>query len=440
VSRIPLAIVGNGGAAAEAVLALRAHGYTGRIHLFADNEHAPYNPMLGTYLVSGRIPAGRVFPFGDRTFYEANRVTAHLGKAVTALDATRQVLATADGASYQYERCLVASGSRPSVPSVPGLREALAPGRPRFGDGLQGPKTHARRRVFTLRSLDDALSLKEAVDELRSRPGSPARAAVLGASFAGVKVATVLHDLGMRVSLIESESHILPTCAHVDCARLMEAHLLADGYELRLGAVLAAVEIAGAAATGRNARSGMVRLHFGALPSEDIDLMVVCTGTRPALEFLLPGQVDVDEGILVDEQMRSNIPTLYAAGDAAQGKNLVSGRREIIGLWSSARYQGRTAGRCLAGMASGHPGAVPHNITHVGRMLFATVGRMDKYDRLTVRRERDSLQVRAWRDERLVGVNLLNCCRSAGVIKQAMMRAATGAATDTEATWTSFNE
>ena len=73
-SSLPITIIGNGGAAAEAVLALRANGYRGEIHLFADNQHAPYNPMLGTYLVSGRLPLERAFPFGDATaFYGATR-------------------------------------------------------------------------------------------------------------------------------------------------------------------------------------------------------------------------------------------------------------------------------------------------------------------------------------------------------------------------------
>lgn len=464
--RIPLAIVGNGGAAAEAILALRAHGYGDDIHLFADNQHAPYNPMLGTYVVSGKIPLERAFPFGDsHGFYEANRVTAHLGLAVKALDAAEQVVVTADGATHEYDRCLVASGARPSVPPVPGLREALdAPWIVSTGHGSDGDRGPSRRRgsgvVFTMRSLDDALGLKQAVDGLRSRPGPPARAAVIGASFVGVKIATVLHDLGMRVCLVESESQILPTSAHPDCARVMEAHLAEEGYELRLGAALAGVEIGGTGGTGY----GTVRLDFGALPGaavpggtagvggtggtacedgapqEDFDLAVVCTGTRPSLGFMAVGQVDMGEGILVDEQMRSSIPTLYAAGDVAQGKNLMSGRHEIIGLWSSARYQGRAAGRSLAGARSEYPGSVPHNITHVGRMLFATVGCMKDYDRATMCRERDKLQVRVWQDERLAGVNLLNCCCSAGAVKQALIKVARDADAETEVTWTSFKE
>ncbi len=168
--------------------------------------------------------------------------------------------------------------------------------------------------------------------------------------------------------------------------------------------------------------------------------MVICTGSRPALSFLTPGQVDVGDGILVDEQMRSNIDTLYAAGDAAQGKNLLSGRHEIIGLWSSARYQGRAAGRSLAGAPSDYRGSVPHNITHVGKMLFASVGCLKDYDRMATCAEGDAYQVRVWQDERLVGVNLLNCCLSAGALKQALLRAATGAVSETEATWISFSD
>jgi NADPH-dependent 2,4-dienoyl-CoA reductase/sulfur reductase-like enzyme len=454
--RVPLAIVGNGAAAAEAVLALRAHGYSGDIDLFADNVHAPYNPMLGTYLVSGAIPLERAFPFGDgRGFYGANRVTTHLEQAVVRLDALERTLTTADGLVYRYDRCLMASGARPSVPPIPGLREALA--EPLAGAGAMraevataeapGSQTAAAgdpgRRVFTLQSLDDALGLKKAVDSLRSggakwgreprgtgSPGGEApRAAVLGASFAGVKTAAVLHEMGCKVCLVEKESSILPLSAHPECARLMGAHLLDQGYELRLGATVTGV--------GTD-RSG-ARLDFGALPEEHVDLLVVCTGSRPALGFLTPGQVDVGVGILVDEQLRSNICTLYAAGDVAQGKNLLSGRHEMIGLWANARYQGRAAGRSLAGAPSEYRGSVPHNITRVGRMLFASIGCLKEYDRIETGGTGDTFQVRVWRDDRLTGVNLLNCCLDAGAMKQALLRAASGAVTETEATWTSFS-
>lgn len=420
------------------MLALRHSGYGGEIHLFADNRHPPYNPMLGTYVVSGKIPLERAFPFGDQiSFYDANEVTAHLGETVAELDAEEQTFSTVSGATFSYDRCLVATGARPAVPPIAGLREALSE------DGSD-------RRVFTLQTVDDATRLKQVaasvIAEARSGDSAP-KAAVVGASFAGVKIAAVLHGMGMRVTLVEREPSILPLSAHPDCARILERHLLEEGYDLRLGAALSAV----------TPGSGRVRLDFGALPGaadpegsggtacedqqaqETVELVVACTGNRPALSFLKQGQVNTGVGVLIDERSRSNIPTLYAAGDVAQGKNLMSGRHEIIGLWASARAQGRAAGRSMAGIASGYRGNVPSNITHVGRLLFASVGCLRDYDHIETSNRDGAYELRAWQEGRLTGINLVNRCLDAGVTKQALLRAATGATEDTEATWTSLN-
>lgn len=433
---IPIAIIGNGAAAAETVIALRAGGYSGEIHLFADNDHGPYNPMLGPYVVKEKISRERAFPFGyGRSFYDTHAVTAHVQTTVTALDPREQSFTTADGATYRYERCVLATGARPALPPIKGLREAVAdPSAP----------------VYTIQTFADALLLQEAIAGAKSRAAAearPPRAAVVGASFAGVKVADVLHELGFHVTLVEREASILPLSAHPWCARLLEEHLLREGYDLRLGAALAGVDTT----------SGRVRLDFGALPGvsdpggaggtaceesmaqDEVDLVVACTGSRPALGFLAPGSVDMGVGILVDEQMRSSIPTLYAAGDVAQGRNLLSGRHEIIGLWASARYQGRAAGRSLAGVPSGYRGSVPHNITHVGKRLFASVGCTREYDDITTCSDGESYQLRVWQDGRLAGVNLIDRCLAAGALKQGLLRAATGAVSEMEATWTSFS-
>ena len=160
-----LIIIGNGAAAAEAVLAARANGYDGEIQLFADNRHAPYNPMLGTYLVAGKIPLERAFPFGDEAaFYGANRVTAHLGEPVIHLDAE------ARGRSPLPR-------ARPTSTTAawsPPARGRLC--RPYRGSGRRSRQSEGRR-VFTIQTLDDALALKRAVDELRAGGGGAGRPA-----------------------------------------------------------------------------------------------------------------------------------------------------------------------------------------------------------------------------------------------------------------------
>jgi hypothetical protein len=112
----------------------------------------------------------------------------------------------------------------------------------------------------------------------------------------------------------------------------------------------------------------------------------------------------------------------------------------VIGLWASARYQGRAAGRSLAGAGSGYAGGVPNNITHVGDRLFASIGCFREYDQTEVLRQGHTLQVRVWLAGTLRGVNLLDCCSSAGVIRQVLLKAAGGADNGTEATWTSLND
>lgn len=465
---LPVAVIGNGAAAAEAVIALRENGFVGDIHVFADNDHAPYNPMLGTYLVAGKIPLEQAFPFGDhRAFYEANRVTFHASEPVTEIDAVARTMHTSLGATHSYDNCLVASGARPAVPPVAGLREALVlDAAQESADSANlhkhtvpaGGDERLPRRIFTIQTLGDVQGLKMAAETVCTTATREPQAAVVGASFAGVKIASVLHDMGMHVTFIEREPSILPLSAHPDCARLLERHLREEGYQLRLGAALSAVS---PQATG-------VRLDFGSLPGaaqpggmaggtacedgeaqQEVDLVVVCTGNRPSLSFMKPGQVDIGTGILVNDDMRSSIPTLYAAGDVAQGKNLLSGRHEIIGLWASARLQGRAAGRSMAGAPAEYRGGVPNNITHVGNLLFASVGCLREYDQIEISDGNGShdgatlagqhFELRAWQEGRLVGVNYVGRCLDVGVAKHALLKAAIGATQEMEATWTKFN-
>ena len=204
---LDLVIIGNGAAAAEAALAVRAAGYHGELDLFADNPHPPYNPMLGPYYVSGAISQRCCFPFGGAEFYGRNRVRTHLSDGVVELAPQQKRLTTAAGDQYSYRACLVASGAQTAFPPIP---------------GLDAPGVHA------LRSFDDAVRLKSAAAlavargaEEQRRP----RGLVLGASFAGLKVADALHDAGMDVCIVEKEPVVLPLAILPDCGALIEQHL-----------------------------------------------------------------------------------------------------------------------------------------------------------------------------------------------------------------------
>jgi nitrite reductase (NADH) large subunit len=403
---LDLVIIGNGAAAAEAALAARAAGYRGELDFFADNPHPPYNPMLGPYYVSGAIPLRHCFPFGGLEFYDRSRIRVHLDEKVVRLTPSEKRLTTDGGAEYAYGTCLVASGAQTAFPPIPGLD---SPG------------------VYGLRSCDDAVRLKEAVvlaTARATREGGRPRALVLGASFAGLKVADALHLAGMDVCIVEKEPSVLPLSVHPDCGSLIERHVREQGHELRLGVTIDTIEVE----EGRLvARLGDAVSRDGAgnasAPSvAQADLLVVCTGARANLAFLAGSEVDAEAGLIVDEHLMTSVPGLYAAGDVAQAIDPLSGSHQVVALWANARRQGRTAGRNLAGLHAEDPGCVSCNIQKVGDLLFASAGSMQEYDRLDVRPESGGLTAWAYRDGRLAGFNLLGDASPAGPLACALAR------------------
>ena len=276
--------------------------------------------------------------------------------------------------------------------------------------------------------------------------GRPPHGTVLGASFAGVKVAEVLRAVGMEVCIVEKEACVLPLAAHPDCACSIQQHLNDQGYELRLGVSLAGVERA----------DGRLVARFGGAPDEgdaasvralETDMVVVCTGSRPSIGFVARDEVAADVGLIVDEHMQTSAHGLYAAGDVAQAPNPLSGAHEVVALWPNARRQGRVAGLNMAGVHAEYPGNLPYNITHVGDLLFASAGTMREPEALDIDTTAVGVTACSFRDGRLAGFNMVGSVAAAGPLLHALARgddvrvSDAGSASEwaRRVTWTSLN-
>jgi NADPH-dependent 2,4-dienoyl-CoA reductase/sulfur reductase-like enzyme len=382
-------ILGNGGAACHAAMALRETDYTGAIHMISDRNEAAFNPMLGPYYLKGRIGWEACFPFG-LDFYKRYDIQCHFGSPVIALDAVNRTVRCGDGTTFRYRRCLTATGAAPSIPPIPGLSESS--------------------RALAIRSSASILRLKEAM-------AGAGKLVVLGASLVGLKLAEIMSSRRAQVLLVDVTDQVMPRGAHPIAAAYLQQYLEQHGVSVRLGCSLAGLEDEG----------DRVCCFFPESITEKADFIAVCTGIRPNVGFIDRSQVAMDAAILIDRHSRTSAEGLYAAGDCAQGINPLSNTREWLGTWANACYQGRAAGRHMAARPCAYPGSPPQHVSPFFDWTYAQIGDACRPG-AGIRVEtcgnpfKGAFRLLMYQDDILIGANLINDTGDIGAIKRSILR------------------
>ncbi len=388
-----IAIIGFGCAGYNGARALRASGFTGGIHVYESTQEPPANPMLTTYYVSGRLEEKEAYPFGGlESITRELNICLHSGETVRRVLPDRSIL-LADGRREAFDKILISTGARAVVPA------------------LKGP---AESRVFLMRTMDDARRMKHALEQ-----GSVQKAVVVGASMVGIKVAELLLNRGVDVTLADFAPYLFPLAAFETVARELEQRVAEKGIHFKWNAGIEGI-------TGNGAR-------FSDGEELAADLICLCIGTRANVELAAnteaaQGTVEIRRGIVVNSHMETSVPGIYAAGDCCEGLNLQTGETMIIGLWANAGAQGETAGKNMAGMTAVYPGNVVHNITHFMDMDFIGLGdpRLPG-DRITFGELSGPRYVEAVvKDKRLQCVNMIGGQEESGLFKSLLMRLFTG--------------
>jgi NADPH-dependent 2,4-dienoyl-CoA reductase/sulfur reductase-like enzyme len=309
--KFELIVVGGGLTAARAIKEYRAAGGAGRIALLTKEQALPYHrPPLSKRYLRGETEANQTL-VEPPEFYEDNDVELLLGTEVTSIDTREQAVS-----GYGYGKLLLATGALPRRPGVAGA-------------DLAG--------VHTLRSLDDSSAIREAAGRTRD-------AVVVGSGFIGMEVAASLTELGLDVTLVSRDADLF---AQLRSPEISE-HLV-NLYGRRGVEVIRGDEVQ--AFRGRS-RLDTVELRSGR--ELGAGLAVVGVGVQPAVSFLEGSEIAVGDGILVDEQFRTNVPNVFAAGDVANFYDPLFRRRRRIEHWSNANYQGAEVGKVLAGAGGGY--------------------------------------------------------------------------------------
>jgi NADPH-dependent 2,4-dienoyl-CoA reductase/sulfur reductase-like enzyme len=303
-------VVGGGLAAAKAVEELRSQGFAGRVVLLTEEPHLPYErPPLSKGYLLGDQELEKAFVH-TAPWYDEHAVELRTGTRATGLDVDGHAVLVGDE-RVGYDRLLLATGSSPR-------HLALA-------DDSGAP-------VAYLRTMDDAAALRD-----RLRDGR--RVVVVGGGWIGLEVAAAARNAGCEVTVVEALAKPLLRVLGAEVAEVFVGLHDEHGVAFRLGASISAVESADGAA--------VVLLEDGS--RLEADLLVVGVGISPNTGLAIAGGLETDNGVLVDEHLRTSHPDVFAAGDVANAFHPGLGRRIRVEHWDNAIQQGRVAARNILG-------------------------------------------------------------------------------------------
>ena len=292
------AIIGYGGAGVNAAMAMRAAGYAGRILMLSNTKTPPYSPVLTSHLAGGTKTIERCYPWTNVELEEL-KLDVVQECTVTKLLPEQHMIETSQG-SFNYTKCLVASGASP-------VRSGFV--------RMEGYEP------LVLRTLDDGKRLKEHLERPECK-----RVLVSGTSMVALKVLDACLHQGVSVTLLGRSEHILRRSALPEVAERFEQLMSDDGIDVLLNTKTIAAKIV----THENCEQVEVEFDNGAV--QVFDDIVLAHGVTPNLGFVKDGVLERDKGLLVDKNMRTSDPDVFAAGDVAQALDLTTGTQNIVGL------------------------------------------------------------------------------------------------------------
>jgi NADPH-dependent 2,4-dienoyl-CoA reductase/sulfur reductase-like enzyme len=340
-------IIGGDAAGMSAASKLKRVQPDSEIVVYEKSRYISYAACGLPYLVTRpEIEAGQLLGKTAEEFTELGIKTLLLHEVTKVMPDTKKVIIKnlATGAEFEdsYDRLMIACGARPVVPPFPGI-------------DLPG--------VVTLKTIDDGILLKSKFSQADSK-----NIIIIGGGAIGIEVAESLAASGKKIRIIEMGERILMPF-DPEIADIAHQELVQLGIELNLSEKLEAIQ--------GNGKVEKVTTDKGTYPA---DLVLMAIGVRPATEFLKDTGIRLAKNgaVIIDREMRSSLPDIYAAGDCAEVYNLLREENSYIALGTNANKCGRIAGENLAGKHKKFAGTLGSAAMKVGTLELARTGLSEK--------------------------------------------------------------
>ena len=278
------------------------------------------------------------------SFFARFRVDMRVRYEVTGIDPDKKTvsvknLVTGDEFEESYDKLILSPGARPTQPRLPGV-------------GLD--------RLFTLRTVEDTLRIKEYIDK-----NHPKSAVLAGGGFIGLELAENLRELGMEVTIVQRPRQLMNPF-DADMAAFIHAEMIRHGIKLALGHTV----------EGFEENEGGVDVLLKDEQPIHADMVVLAIGVTPDTELAKKAglKLGIKESIVVNDRMETSVPDIYAVGDAVQVRHYVTGKDALISLAGPANKQGRIAADNICGGDSRYAGSQGSSVIKVFNMTAAVTG------------------------------------------------------------------
>ena len=326
-------IIGAGPAGVVAAETLRTADPSATVTIVGDEKEPPYSRMALPYYLIERIGEDGTYLRKSPGHFGALGIAVKYGR-VTGVDAKDRRLALEDGQSLGYDRLLIATGSHPTAPPIPGV-------------DLPG--------VHPCWTLEDGRAIARL-----AKPG--AKVVLMGAGFIGLEA---LARREVALSVIEMGDRMVPRMMSETAGNLIKKWCETKGVNVYTSTKVTAIE---------KDRKAPLRVTLDSGETVDADLVISATGVKPNVDFLKGAGIDVEHGILVNDRFQTNVAEIFAAGDVAQGRDFSTGEYSVQAIQPTAVDHGRTAALNMAGREVHHKGSVNMNVLDTMGLVSSSFG------------------------------------------------------------------
>src|SRR3569833_2894897 len=372
----------------------RGGGEQFAITVFGEEPHGNYNRLILSHVLAGEEHEDDIVR-NSHDWYADNGITLRAGVRVESVDTHAKVVNASDGTTTLYHQLDIATGSRSFIPPMTGLYRGSAEDADQLLPG-----------VFGFRTIDDTRAMLEAAAEHE-------KAIVVGGGLLGLEAARALQGHGLQVEVVHAGTHLMNQQLDPDGGTILKQSVEALGIVVHLATRTTEV-------IGPDRVRGVVLADGRAL---DADMLVIAAGIRLVTEVALMSGLEVERGIVVDDQLRTDDPDVYAVGECAQH------RGEVYGLVAPVWEQARVLADLLTGTDpdAEYHGSRTATKLKVAGVDVATMGinrpERDTDEFLVISEPRRGVHLSVVvRDDKLVGATLLGDTRKVAFLTQAFDR------------------